>query len=78
MPGFQAHTAPSPATHPDPAHGSHNLHSAVGPRYVQTSNVLWGEKQTLAEKRDARVPNHRKLGLEGSPQVIKFIFPFYR
>lgn len=36
------HPALPPATHPYPAHGSHDLHSAVGPRHIQASDVLRG------------------------------------
>lgn len=58
---FRVHTAPSPATHPDPAHGSHDLHSAVGPRHVQASDVLQGRSKALVEKRDAKGPGPQNV-----------------
>lgn len=39
-------TCPRPSTHPDPSHGSHDLHPALRPRHVQAPDVLQG-KQTL-------------------------------
>lgn len=55
------HTARLLATHPDPAHGSHDLHPAVGPWHVQASYVLWGRSKHSLRGGVASVANPRKF-----------------
>lgn len=35
-------------THPDPPHGRHDLHSAVGPWHIQAPDVLQGKKERIS------------------------------